>query len=158
MQVPGCFELLAASVNAACERHEVQLFAYVFMPEHVHLLVYPCREETRIQDFLYAVKRPMSFRAKRLLLTTEPELCRTTLMVEERPGKVCYRFWMEGPGYDRNIFGRDPVERVIDYIHANPVRRGLCEYTDGWMWSSWHAYHTPDVPQGIPKVHIDWTP
>jgi REP-associated tyrosine transposase len=25
------------------------------------------------------------------------------LSMRERPGKACFRFWQEGPGYDRNL-------------------------------------------------------
>ena len=25
---------------------------------------------------------------------------------------------------------------LIDYIHNNPVRRGLCAKPEGWLWSS----------------------
>jgi putative transposase len=30
---------------------------------------------------------------------------------------------------------------MIDYIHANPVRRGLVSQPDAWKWSSagWHG-------------------
>jgi hypothetical protein len=28
----------------------------------------------------------------------------------------------------------------IDYLHANPVRRGLCERPEEWFWSSAASY------------------
>ncbi len=43
--------------------------------------------------------------------------------------------------------GERPVPAVIDYIHANPVRRGLVEGPTDWEWSSarfWEAW--PNVP------------
>jgi putative transposase len=48
------------------------------------------------------------------------------LIVRERPGKMSFRFWQEGPGYDRNIASPDHLNDCINYIHGNPVRRGLC--------------------------------
>jgi len=46
---------LCQSVRAACEERRVALWAYVFMPEHIHLLARPCREKYRISDFLYTM-------------------------------------------------------------------------------------------------------
>ena len=51
------------------------------------------------------------------------------------------RFWQPGGGYDRNITSTEALRAVIDYIHANPVRRGLVARAEDWEWSSarWYA-------------------
>jgi putative transposase len=62
-------------------------------------------------------------------------------MRDEQPnGTVSYRFWQRGGGYDENLFNDDKVWDKIDYIHANPVRRGLCIHPADWEWSSFRAY------------------
>ena len=35
---------LAESIRGKCDEHKIALWAYVFMPEHVHLLLKPLRE------------------------------------------------------------------------------------------------------------------
>lgn len=45
-------------------------------------------------------------------------------------------FWQRGGGYDRNVRGEDALREKIGYIHANPVRRGLVERAEDWVWSS----------------------
>ncbi|MCB9855909.1 MAG: hypothetical protein H6818_09510 [Phycisphaerales bacterium] len=62
------------------------------------------------------------------------------LTIRERPGATCFRFWQEGPGFDRNIRGADLIWRTIDYIHRNPTRRSLVDHPSAWKWSSWWAY------------------
>ena len=57
------------------------------MPEHVHLVVYPESEDSRIDEVLKAVKQPFSKRIKRLLLDAGSRLL-DELMVRERPGKM----------------------------------------------------------------------
>jgi hypothetical protein len=37
-----------------------------------------------------------------------------------RPGKMVFRFWQEGPAYDRNLQTQAAVLAAIDYIHLNP--------------------------------------
>jgi putative transposase len=54
--------------------------------------------------------------------------------------KIRYRFWQRGGGYDRNLISKDAVISSIQYIHANPVRRGLVETPEDWPWSSARFY------------------
>jgi len=53
---------LAASIAHARLKLEVDLWAYVFMPEHVHLLLHPRRESYRISEFMQLAKNPMARR------------------------------------------------------------------------------------------------
>lgn len=59
--------VLAESITRATERHLYRLVAFVFMPEHVHLLVYPDQEASRLPELLTAIKRPCSWQIKQLL-------------------------------------------------------------------------------------------
>lgn len=134
--------------------HAFDLMAFVYMPEHVHLLVFPRVPSARIDRLPYAIKRPFSFRIKQHLLQIENPLL-TELIVQERPGKQAFRFWQEGPGYDRNLTSLKAAITAADYIHRNPVRRGLCNWVGDWRWSSWHHYNGSDEQPDphLPKVH-----
>lgn len=113
----------------------MDLVAFVYMPEHVHLLVFPRDPEPKIDLFLARTKQPFSkFFKEELIAVDSPLLKRLT--VQERPNKRCFRFWQEGPGFDRNLFSRQAVEASIHYLHNNPVRRGLCQRAIDWKWSS----------------------
>lgn len=131
---------LADSIRTAGEQFNVQLIAFVFMPEHVHLLTLPLDAQPSIADYLAAVKRPTSNLVKSDLQCGPGRLLEQ-LIVRERLGKTTFRFWQEGPGYDRNLFDESTIVRAIDYIHANPVRRGLIREAVDWGWSSarWYA-------------------
>jgi putative transposase len=130
------------------------LIAHVFMPEHVHLLVYPTTAAPRLDLLLKAIKRPFSFRVKGALSANGDGFLES-LTVRERPGIVRFRFWQEGGGYDRNLGSEAAVVAAIEYIHLNPVRRGLCERAVDWRWSSATAYYLGrDVDGGHPPyVH-----
>lgn len=43
---------------------------------------------------------------------------------------------------------------LVDYVHANPVRHGLCDRADGWPWSSLHRFLAAgfDAPVDQPPV------
>src|SRR5262245_11655787 len=94
--------MLCESIQNAKTNWNFKLHAFVIMPEHVHLLVYPIESDPKIDNFLKAIKRPFSYRIKKILEASNSELLQR-LTVQERPGIATFRFWQEGPGYDRNL-------------------------------------------------------
>ncbi len=154
--------MLSTSISRAVRGHAFRLVAFVYMPEHVHLLVLPADPDSRVSGLLKAVKQPFSNRIKRLLAEDSSRLLKQ-LTVRERPGKTAFRFWQEGPGYDRNLTTPKAVQASIDYIHMNPVRRGLVEQACDWRWSScrWYVedglYHDEALPimHGMPAEFWD---
>jgi putative transposase len=152
-------EMLSRALDAAAERHRWRLAAFVYMPEHVHLLWFPLAGAAGIEHLLKAIKRPFSYRIKQLLIESRSGLLRR-LTIQQRPGKTTFRFWQEGPGYDRNLDNAASVLAAIDYIHLNPVRRGLCENVLDWKWSSSRWYesltHDADLPCLTPLPPHFW--
>lgn len=144
----------ASSITAATKRHDFQIIAFVFMPEHIHLLLRPRRVQYDIARLLTAIKRPCSHRVKRGLEKTGDPLL-TDLTVRERPGKTAFRLWQEGPGYDRNLTSIDSIRSSIDYIHLNPVRRGLCAHPRDWRWTSWRQHHEPGSSELAEMPRVD---
>jgi putative transposase len=132
---------LSVAVERATTRHNYYLVAFVFMPEHVHLLLYPGENASHIDALLTAIKRPFSFRIKKLLSETKSQLLQR-LTIQQRPGIQAFRFWQEGPGYDRNLDCSDTVLAAIEYIHRNPERRGLVARAIDWQWSSARSYES----------------
>lgn len=148
---------LAECVDAAIAERNFRLVAFVFMPEHVHLLAAPpAGDDTPrlVSSLLAAIKRPLSARVKAHLETTGGRLVRR-LTIRTRPGTTAFRFWQEGPGYDRNLPTESAVLAAMDYIHHNPVKRGLTQRTTDWKWSSarWYASDRAVVDADLPTIH-----
>jgi putative transposase len=142
---------LAKCLGEANQEHAFELVAFVFMPEHVHLLVYPLSDEPQIGHYLARVKQPFSKQIKNILVDAQSPLLEK-LTVRERPGKTCFRFWQEGPGFDRNLYSPDAIAASIDYIHNNPVARELCHCAIDWKWSSSRYYHGSPPKQQFPDL------
>ena len=123
------------AIRSARERHQMAVWAYVIMPDHVHLLVMPRAEHYSIEKFMFALKRPVSWRIKQLLLATGDANLLAELTVG-RARRAAFRFWQPGGGFDRNVCSLKGVECVAEYLHANPVRRGLISESTDWYWSS----------------------
>lgn len=130
----SCLWMIEA-IDQARARHGFHLWAYVLMPEHVHLLILPADPHARISEILSSVKQPVAKRAARFIRRHAPEFL--PRMTDRQPnGRATLRFWQRGGGYDRNIWDPRYIRELIDYIHANPVRRGLCPRPQDWRWSS----------------------
>jgi putative transposase len=113
---------LARCIDAAGEELEMRLAAFVFMPEHVHLLVVPMNPEPAIDDYLARIKQPFSKWVKQQLRASKSPLL-NKLTVRERPGKTCFRFWQEGPGYDRNLTTSSVINVRLNARGGNLVSR-----------------------------------
>jgi putative transposase len=153
---------LSRCLDQAIQEAAMQLVAFVYMPEHVHLLVYPTGE-ANVSRLLGRLKQPFSKEIKQVLVEHRSPLL-GKLTVRERPGKTCFRFWQEGPGFDRNLFTPDAIAASIAYIHHNPVARGLCQKAIDWNWSSARYFlcepprqQYPDLPfiHGLPVGALD---
>ncbi len=131
LDAPGAKETLEAVLEQARARHLARVYAYVLMPEHVHLLV---NEPPRIllAQFLKAVKQIASRKLRGSLDT----------------------FWQERY-YDSNVYGEKARSEVIRYIHRNPVKRGLVEKPEDWPWSSFRHYATG--VKGAVEIESQWT-
>ena len=128
---------LSESLGRACQVHQYSLWAYVFMPEHVHLLIKPERSEDHVSDFLNSVKKSVTNKAMTYMETSaKPESAWEQFWDVQGNGRRVFRFWQRGGGYDRNICSVEELREKLEYIHRNPVTRGLCESPDQWRWSS----------------------
>ncbi len=69
------------------------------------------------------------------------------------------RFWQAGGGCDRNIIKPDTAWKMVEYLHLNPVRRGLVERPEDWELSSarWYAGIKPvplEIAGTLPRTYL----
>jgi putative transposase len=137
---------LAAAIERARRTQDFALWAFVFMPEHVHLIIWPRQPLSAISAILQAIKQPVGQRAVAYLETHAPQWL--PKITRRRGGSRERLFWQSGGGYDRNIEEPRTLQAMIDYLHLNPVRRGLVARAADWRWSSAGWY------EGEPKIDL----
>ena len=146
---------LVESLRLARRTHELDLWAYVIMPEHVHILLWPRRAQYEMAAILKTIKQSVSQRAMRYLRSEAPHWL-DRLAVARGPGRVEHRFWQAGGGYDRNMVEPATIALCIKYIHDNPIARGLVECATDWIWSSARWYDgSLDVPLAMDPLPLD---
>jgi putative transposase len=117
------------------ERYGFLLVGYVVMPEHVHLLMGEPKEGTpstvlqmlkqRVSRKMRKNKRGVSKGQLRLLFSQD--------------GDELPRFW-QPRFYDFNVYSERKKKEKLEYLHGNPVQRGLVKNPGAWAWSSYLFY------------------
>jgi len=137
---------LSEAIEKARRKRDFALWAFVFMPEHVHLIIWPRQSVYEMSAIRQAIKQPVGQRTVAFLEANAPEwLPRIT---RRRSGSRERLFWQSGGGYDRNIEEPKTLWAMIDYLHMNPTRRSLVARAADWRWSSAGWY------EGDPKVDL----
>jgi putative transposase len=120
-------------LQMARDKYGFALLAYVVMPSHVHLVIYPP------EPFLLGrVIGEIKSRSARRITAHWREIGRTRIRVN-RGGVKRTVFW-EQRCYDHNCRTIEAVRGKILYCHNNPVRAGLAGEHRRWKWSSYALY------------------
>jgi putative transposase len=108
------------------QKYEFPVVGYVVMPEHIHLLVGEPGDGS-IAVIMQVLKQRVSHQCLSRI--------RSPLAQNTAPPA----FWLPR-SYDFNVFSKKKVTEKLDYIHWNPVKRGLVASPEQWRWSSYRYY------------------
>ena len=135
----------------------VRWIGYVIMPEHVHLVVYCALNggETvvPISRVLQSVKGASGRLGKQALraVWARDRSLGTRPLDRWAVGHGAKPFW-KTRGYDHNVFREKRVIEKLNYVHKNPIRRGLVDCAEQWRWSSYRYYEFGDSS----PIAMDW--
>ena len=131
-------------------RHEFGflLIGWVLMADHFHLLLQPRSAETTSR-IIQQLKQRTAYRILQILQKGQRDAeCRKMLARFRLPDTVHdqahYRVWQRR-FYVMNVFSETKRLEKLNYMHANPVKRGLCSSPDQWPWSSFRFYFVEDT-------------
>jgi len=124
------------------------LLGWVLMPEHFHLLLKP-QPAASTPAVIKALKEET---AKRILKTLRENQqnpwCRKMLARFRLPPSVHdeshFRLWNRR-FHPFNVFTEAKRREKLNYMHNNPVKRGLASAPGEWPWSSWRFYFLQDA-------------
>jgi len=139
-------DLLQKVLEQVRQRYQFVVVGYVFMPEHVHLLISE-PEKGNPSVVIQALK--LSF-VRQLFPTSRKKQWDNPKLFEDRPPR---QFWQKR-FYDFNLWSARKRIEKLRYIHRNPVKRGLLDTPDQWKWRSFRAYAYRETG---PVVVKDWS-
>lgn len=102
-------------------KHNLVCYGYILMPDHLHALLLQREDGDSVSLAIGGFKQMVSLKSK-------PD---------------CYpegQFWREGFD-DVPVPGRDAAMTKLEYVHNNPIKRGLVGKPEDYLWSSAPFYY-----------------
>ena len=124
------------------------LIGYVVMPEHVHVLISEPKmgtPSTALQKLKLRVSRKLRKRRR------SGGGGQMRLPFDEA-GEPLRAFW-QARFYDFNVYTNGKKTEKLNYMHANPVIRGLVKHPKDWPWSSWGFYQGGET--GLISIDVE---
>jgi len=129
---------------------ELDLFAYVILENHLHMIVSAPELPAVIQSFKsYTARKIIDLLKERRAIALLRQLRATKLRHKTQSE---YQVWQEG-GKPKQIQNDEMMWQKIEYIHNNPVVRGFVDDPLHWRWSSARNYAGQ---AGLIEVVSDW--
>jgi len=131
------------------------IFAYVIMPDHLHLLT-NCPNTSA--DILRYVKGLTGRRVIDYLKEQGYDSSLAKLRHEQWKRKHTHSLWQQEKNV-LSIFSEAMFMQKVNYIHLNPVRADLVERAIDYRWSSariWQRLAVEDEPLAVDFSRIVW--
>ena len=133
--------IIADSLNYMRVRRWINLYVFVIMPNHVHLIV-RCLPGYTLANIMRDFKK---YTGRQIIHQYQAEDNRQVLaflgrMAKRLPNQE-YKVWEDG--YDaRDVFSRGFLEQKMEYCHNNPCQPHwqLVEFPEQYPWSSARYY------------------
>jgi putative transposase len=128
-------ELLRANLRAAQTLYPFGMLAYVFLPDHFHILIRPT-DGGNFSAIMHSLK---------------PNFTKIYKRIAGIKGNL--KFWQKR-FWDHVIRDEADFENRVHYIHCNPVKHGLATKPEDWPHSSFLAWKE----KGAYPENWGWSP
>ncbi len=160
--------IIVEELNFRIKKHELQLFAYVIMPNHFHLILssdnipgvmrriksYTAKKIIRELELSAGISEDANinisttgkdFPGTRSLTLEDSRIILGKFAMNKLSSKSAskYQIWQEGY-HPKMILTDDEFGQKINYIHNNPVKKGLVNQPEEWKYSSYRNYYCHD--------------
>jgi REP element-mobilizing transposase RayT len=151
-------DLIIDSFKYSIENKGFQIFAYVIMSNHIHLIANSTTGH--LSDTIRDLKK---FTSRRIIDTIEEinESRRTWILNRFRfnathlKGNKNYQVWTH-ENHAILLYSNEFIRQKIEYIHDNPVKAGIVEKAEDYLYSSARNYASLDAPIDISVLVLPW--
>ncbi|CAN5393785.1 transposase [soil metagenome] len=148
-------QIVCDALDEARRSGVIMIFAYVILLDHTHIITDSNRKIKEVLRFLNGVS------AKRILdylKENEFESSLRKLRIQQRGANHKYSVYQHHPN-TFEIYGEDTMMQKVNYIHMNPVRAGLVEHPNDYLFSSarlWNRKALTNEPLLTDHLKIKW--
>jgi REP element-mobilizing transposase RayT len=148
-------KITCEALNEARKSGNFALYAYVIMPDHLHVISDSARSSADTLRFLNGI---ISHRLIEYLKERGYESSLHKLRQETKARQYRHALWDHHPNV-RLLFTERMLMERVHYIHQNPVRAGLVERAEDYRYSSvrcWIGKPLEDEPLLMDIDRIKW--
>jgi REP element-mobilizing transposase RayT len=151
-------DIIIDSFKYSIENKGLQIFAYVIMSNHVHLVAQS--STGKLSDNIRDIKK---FTSKKIIETMvnipesrkEWALNRFKINASQRKVNRFYQVWTH-ENHAILLYSNKFIRQMIEYIHNNPVKAGIVEKPEDYLYSSARNYASLAAPINIPILLLPW--
>ena len=143
------------ALNEARKSGCFSLYAYVIMPDHLHVITDSARKSPDTLRFINGI---VGHRVIQYLKEQGYQSSLKKLQQEVKARHYQYSLWDHHPNV-RLLMTESMLMERVHYTHQNPVRAGLVNQAEEYRWSSvrcWSGKVLPDEPLLMDIDRIKW--
>ena len=146
LDTPGARDCFLRIFEQTRQKYRFVVVGYVLMPEHIHLLI--TAPEVGTPSTVMQVLKQRTAHA--LLPKRKRRDPRQRRLFGDEPRRA---FW-QARFYDFNVWSTKKRVEKLNYMHQNPVKRGLVESPELWSWRSCRYYLLGEA--GPVQINVGW--
>jgi REP element-mobilizing transposase RayT len=151
-------DIIIDSFKYIIDKKGFQLFAYVIMSNHVHLVAHS--SDGKLSETIRDFKKYTSKRIIKTIKTVHESrkewlLNRFEYRADQHRRNESYQVWTH-ENHAVLLFSPEFIREKIEYIHNNPVRAGIVEKPEDYLYSSARNYSSLDAPIDVPVLSLPW--
>ena len=150
-------DIIINSLKYCRKNKGLELFAYVIMSNHIHML---CRSAL---EYLSGLIRDFKkFTSNQIIntISTKEESRRDWMLnifsfqAKKHKRNTDYQVWQQN-NYPEEIYSNKFIKQKVNYIHSNPVRNGIVDNPEDYLYSSARNYADMEALIDIIKLDIN---
>lgn len=135
-------QILWDSLQYCRKNKGMKLYGFVFMTNHMHLIVSAEQENIKLWEIIRDYKKYTAQKIIQSLQLNDNRKWILKIMKENgirSTANIQYQFWIHDDGAIE-INSLHFFQQKLNYIHYNPVRTGIVDSPEKYFWSSARIY------------------
>ncbi|MBX3238984.1 MAG: hypothetical protein KIT80_09400 [Chitinophagaceae bacterium] len=129
-------QILMESLRFLTSENRIRIYGFVLIPNRPHLL--RCKQDAWVSKNIQQVFLKYTAKQTKFNLIDSGNEQELEKYVSTQQDRSCH-FWERRP-YKATMHNRKTAEQTPDYMHLNPVKAGLCEFSADYKYSSEKYY------------------
>ncbi len=137
-------DILLDSLRYCQKEKGLEIYSWVIMTNHVHFIV-SAKEGFALSNILRDFKKHTSVKIIDAIKRNKMESRKEWMLsIFKQAGKkssrnISYQFWVQD-NQPKELNGNEMIDQKMDYIHNNPVAKGIIEKAEDYLYSSAKDY------------------